>query len=502
MLRVMIIAANQERMPDPIPPIGAAYIAAAARQAGHITRIYDACFAAERYAEELAAELAAFRPDVIGLSIRNVDNVAFPNVTCYLDRYQRIVAVCREVSPKATLFVGGSAFSLFPEEFAQKLDVDFGIVGEGENVFVQMLGEIDREGRVVGDYAGDDGVVFPGKVANLDAAVDPARDLLDVSRYFAEGGSINIQTKRGCVYGCIYCTYPVLEGKQVRMREPTLVVDEIQRAVEQHGVDFFFFVDNVFNYPAEHCEAICREILRRDLRVRWTAYVTPANCTREMFELMRASGCQSMDFGTDCFSDPQLLRMGKSFDVEQVFRVSQWARELGIKFNHSLILGGPGETWETLRETVENTVRSQANAVIAIIGVRLYRDTPMARYAIGRGLVTREEIGITPMFFISEEIRDGVVDYLAEVATTYKNWIVPGIKKGMNQRFFTRVRSRGVKGPLWELFEPMEYEGLPAGGRAGEAMPPATPGYVGGRQGIFRGADDEGDEQQVTELLG
>ena len=495
-----MVAANQERMPDPIPPIGAAYIAAAVRKAGHVTRIYDACFAADNYAEELAVAIDEFEPDVIGLSIRNVDNVAFPNVTCYLDRYQKIVSACRKRRPDATLFVGGSAFSLFPEEFAKKLDIDYGIVGEGENVFVKMVEEIDQHGKVVGAYADEAGVVFPGKVANLDAAVDPARDLLDVSRYFAEGGSINIQTKRGCIYKCIYCTYPVLEGNEVRMREPKLVVDEIERAVQEHGVDFFFFVDNVFNYPAEHCEAICREILDRKLKIRWTAYVTPANCTRKMFDLMKESGCQSMDFGTDCFSDSQLKRMGKSFAVKDVFKVSSWCRELDIKFNHSLIIGGPGENWDTLKETVENTVRSEANAVIAIIGVRLYRDTAMATYAISRGLVTREQIGITPMFFITDEIRDGVIDYLGEVATTYRNWIVPGIKKGMHSRFFERVRSRGVKGPLWELFKPIEYEGLPAD-RSGPVDADPT-GVVRDRRGIFRGADDEDLEQDVTELLG
>jgi len=483
-------------MPDPIPPIGAAYIAAAARKAGHATRVYDACFAGDAYPEELTAAIAEFKPEIIGLSIRNVDNVAFPNVTCYLDRYQRIVEVCRTSAPDAPLFLGGSAFSLFPEEFVEKLDVDFGIVGEGENAFVAMINEIDEHGKVVGDYADERGVVFPGKVEQLDAGVDPARDLLDVTRYFNEGGSINVQTKRGCVYKCIYCTYPVLEGNAVRTREPSQVVDEVERAQKQHNVDFFFFVDNVFNYPTWHVEQICEEILRRGLKIRWTAYITPAGCTRELFELMRRSGCQSVDFGTDCFSDPQLRRMGKSFDVEQIFKCSEWCHEFDIKFNHSLILGVPGETWETVRETVENTVRSKANAVIAILGVRLYRDTPMAHYAISRGLVTREDIGITPMFFISEEIRDDIIEYLDEVARTYPNWIIPGLKRGMNERFFKRVRGRGVKGPLWELFKPLEYEGLPER----ELKPGKSGGAVTDRLGIFRGADDPENEQAVTEI--
>ncbi len=494
--KVLLVAANQERMPDPIPPLGAAYIAAAARKHGHSTRIFDACFSAD-YKADLADVLDSFQPDVIGLSIRNVDNVAFPNVTCYLDRYRSMVKICRERAPRAVLFAGGSAFSLFPEEFREKLDVDFGIVGEGENVFVRMVDEIDRHGKVVGDYANARGIVFPGKVKDLDAGVSPAVDLLDVSRYFSEGGSINVQTKRGCVYKCIYCTYPVLEGHDVRTRDPALVADEIQEARERHGVDFFFFVDNVFNYPFWHTEAICEEILRRELKIRWTAYITPAGSTRELFELMRRSGCQSMDLGTDCFSDPQLKRMGKSFDVEQIFRVSEWCRELGIRFNHSLILGGPGETWDTIRETVDNTVKSMANAVIAIIGVRLYRDTPMAQYAISRGLVTREQIGITPMFFISEEVREGIVDYLAEVASRYRNWIVPGIRKNMNDRYFKRVRSRGVKGPLWELFDPVEYEPAPA-----QPVPGRPGGLVTGRRGIFRGADGEEAELEVREVRG
>jgi len=459
MKRILIIAANQERMPDPIPPIGATYIAAAVRQRGHITKIFDACFSAD-YQADLAATIEAYDPEIIGLSIRNVDNVAFPNVTCYLERYANIVRVCRERAASAPLFIGGSAFSLFPEEFVEKLDVDYGIVGEGENAFCTMVDEIDQHGRVIGDYADEAGVVFPGKVANLDAGVNPALDLLDIDRYFAEGGSINIQTKRGCVYKCIYCTYPVLEGTKVRTREPGLVVDQLEQVQRDHAVDFFFFVDNVFNYPLRHAEEICEEILRRELSIRWTAYISPAGCTRELFALMKRSGCQSMDLGTDTVSNSQLERMGKSFDVQKVYDVTDWCHEFELKFSHSLIFGGPGETWETVKETVHNTLATRANAVIAMLGVRLYRDTPMAQIAIDAGVTTRDQIGIAPLFYISEEIQDGMVEYFADLSATYKNWIVPGIGKNMNERFFKRVRARGVKGPLWELFDAVDYEGV------------------------------------------
>lgn len=460
MKRVLVIAANQERMPDPIPPIGAAYVAAAVRARGHVTSLFDACFA-EDYEAELGDAIEAFRPDVIGLSIRNVDSVAFPDVTCYLERYLNMARVCRERAPTATLFVGGSAFSLFPEEFARKLRPDYGVVGEGEELFCRMIDELDRHGRVVGDYADEAGVVYPGKVAELDASVAPALDLLNIERYFAEGGSINVQTKRGCVYKCVYCTYPLLEGSQLRTREPGLVVDELERAQRDLGVDFFFFVDNVFNHPARHAAAICEEILRRGLALRWTAYVSPAGCTRELLALMRQSGCQSMDLGTDAICDAQLARLGKSFDVAQVMRVAGWCRDLDLKFSQSLLFGGPGETWATVRETVENAARTEANAVIAMLGVRIYRDTALAAHAIEQGLVTREEIGIEPVFYISEGIREGLTEYFDDVAGRHRNWIVPGLGKNIGGRFFQRMREKGVKGPLWELLDPVEYQGTP-----------------------------------------
>jgi hypothetical protein len=146
--------------------------------------------------------------------------------------------------------------------------------------------------------------------------------------------------------------------------------------------------------------------------------------------------------------------MGKPFDAAQVFRVGGWCRELGIRFGHSLIFGGPGETWATVRETVENVRRTLPNAAIAVIGVRILPGTPIARAMVARGEISREKIGLAPVFFISEEVREGIAAHLAEVSSRLPNWIIPGLGKNMNPRYLRRLRSRGVKGPLWELFRP------------------------------------------------
>jgi radical SAM superfamily enzyme YgiQ (UPF0313 family) len=448
MLRVLIIAANQERLPDPIPPIGAAYVAAAVRARGHEPRIFDACFSKD-FEQDLAAAIDDFRPQVIGLSIRNVDNVAFPAVISYLERYRKMANTCRSHAPETPLVLGGSGFSLFPEEFLEELGADYGITGEGEDVFCQKLDEFERHGTV----SGEEKLIHSRAMQNLNTMPPPALDLLDIPRYSTEGGSVNIQTKRGCPYLCTYCSYPVLEGRGIRARDPELVVDEIERALRDYETEYFFFVDNVFNNPSGHAAEICESILRRNLKIRWTAYVSPACGGRELFELMRRSGCQSLDFGTDSFCDPQLERLGKSFDVAKVFDISRWCTELGIKFSHSLIFGGPGESWDTIEETVGNTLRSRANAVIAMLGVRIYRETPIAHFVVSRGLLTEKQIGIDPVFYLEDTVHDGLPEYFAELGARYPNWIVPGIGKGLNPRFFQRVRARGVRGPLWELFE-------------------------------------------------
>ncbi len=453
---ILFINANQERMPDPVPPIGVSYIAAAARLDGHHCQLFDLNFH-KSFEDELKKSLREKAPQLIGLSIRNVDNVAFPKVISYLKHYQAIVACCREVCPEIPIVVGGSAFSLFPDEFFKKLDVDYGIVGEGEDLFRQLANSLEKEGRPPpnlnpGPWGLAEIFYSLGSPVDFDS-LTPARDLLDVAGYFQQGGSINIQTKRGCYFKCSYCTYPLLEGTRIRKRSAVSVVDEMENCLQTYNVDYFFFVDNVFNLPNAHAIEICEEIIRRGLQVRWTAYVSPAMATEELFATFKAAGCSSVDFGTDAASELGLNAMDKSFTVEDIRNCSRWCHEQGIKFNHSLILGVPGETRETIEQTIEIINACRPTAVIALMGIRLYRGTPLTRRLVAEGWVSEDQIGVQPVFYVEESVRDYLVQRLGALADTHRNWIVPGLKKKMNERYFRRLRSRGVKGPLWEVFD-------------------------------------------------
>lgn len=441
-MRFLVVSPNQSRSPDPVPPIGAAYAAAAARRAGHEVDLYDACFAGEHLHTQLAARIAAFRPDVVGLSLRNVDDTAYPRATSSLPAYRAVADTIRRAAPGVPLLLGGPAFTLFPQALLAELGADHGLAGEADAALPELLAAIES-GRA------PRGEVTPGTPADLTALPAPARDLLDLGRYAREGGSVNLQTKRGCVFVCGYCTYPALEGRGVRARPPVAVVDEMEDVVDRHGIDSFFFVDSVFNAPPEHAAAICAELERRALPVTWTAYLSPAAVTPALAEAMARSGCRSVDLGTDAASPPTLRGLRKGFGVEAIRQATAALRGAGIPFCHSLLFGGPGETWQTFAETVANVVETGPTAVVAIAGVRVYPGTGIAAHAIAGGMPP-EAIGLSPAFWIEPAVRDGLVERLAEVAARQQGWVVPGVTPDVPEPLRRRLRARGAKGPLWE----------------------------------------------------
>jgi hypothetical protein len=217
----------------------------------------------------------------------------------------------------------------------------------------------------------------------------------------------------------------------------------------RHGIDSFFFVDSVFNAPPEHAAAICAELTRRALPVTWTAYLTPAAISPSLAEAMARAGCRSVDLGTDAASEPTLRGLRKGFGVAAIRQATAALRATGIPFCHSLLFGGPRETWQTFDETVANIVATAPAAVVAIAGVRVYPGTEIAAHGIAGGM-SPASIGLEPVFWIEPAVRDGLVERLAAVAATHPSWVVPGVTPDVPEPLRLRLRARGAKGPLWE----------------------------------------------------
>ncbi len=453
-MRVLLVSANQERSPDPVAPLGLCYVATATAAAGHDVSVLDLCFSADAGAD-VADAVAGVRPDVIGVSLRNVDNCAWPDTISYLPHYRRVVDACRAASA-APIVLGGSAFTTMPAHYLAVLDVPYGIVGEGEVAFVELLAGLAAGGDPHGlpGLAVRDGAT--GAVAIAEnawlASVDGVRAdrrWIDNHLYFARGGMGNLQTKRGCHYKCTFCAYPVIEGRGMRTRDPAAIRAEVEMLADEHGIDQFFVVDSVFNAPRGYAERVCAALQPLGRRVRWSCFVTPGNFSAELLELMIAAGCQSIDFGTDAGSDTTLRAFRKSFNVDDVREASAICRARGVPFCHSLVFGGEGETWDTVCETIDLMDECRPTAVTAMCGVRVYPETPLARTLLARGDVPDAEVLYDPWFYFAPPVREGLAERVREAARTRGNWLLPGMKVNDEERLFSTLRGRGLKGDLW-----------------------------------------------------
>jgi radical SAM superfamily enzyme YgiQ (UPF0313 family) len=450
-MQVLLISANRERMPYPVAPLGLAYIARALTIAGHDVRVIDLCFSADLQGDVLHA-VEDFPPDVVGISLRNLDNLTYPSSLSYLPELEETVAIVRRRT-SAPLVIGGSGFSVAPLPLMQRVDVDFGVVGEGEEGMVRIVECLEEDALP----HGIPGVLLKGKAefippCPVERFSAPDRGVLDNARYLKEGGMANLQTKRGCPFDCIYCTYPLLEGKRVRVRAVGEVARELKDLQAEQGADYVYFVDDIFNYPPAYTEALCCEMIAQGITTRWTAFVNPRFLTSEITALMAKAGCGGVELGIDSGSSKMLKAYGKGFGVEDIRRASRHCRETGLNFALYLLLGGPGEDEGTLQETVDLMDRLAPTAVIVMVGIRVYPHTPLQEIAVQEGLLTRDDDLLEPRFYISPRIGpERLIEIVTAAAMGRRGWIVPGLEINISPLLMEEIRKLGVRGPLWEL---------------------------------------------------
>jgi radical SAM superfamily enzyme YgiQ (UPF0313 family) len=455
-LSVLLISANTERLPDPVFPIGAAYVAAAAERHGHRIDTLDLCFLEARR-PALAAKIAAAQPHVVGISLRNLDSSAYPLNTSYIDDYKNLVDAVRALTD-APIVLGGAGFTVMPTTIMEYLGADVGIVGEGEMAFPWVLERIARGEPIRATPAfhcervnGGVCVSPASRLRELDVVGFPSRAHFDMDTYYTRGGALNVQTKRGCYFECVFCSYPLIEGTKVRMRRPAVIADEIQTVRAERGVRHWFFVDNIFNMPIRHCKEVCEELAARALDIEWSAYLNPRFVDDELCRLMAQSGCKAIEFGTDSGSPTMIKNLKKEFDADDLRQASTLCHRYNLKFCHSLIFGGPGETDETVTETIALMDELRPTAVIAMTGIRILPGTEMVDIALRDGQLDDDDNLLYPKFYIAPTMGDDLIDRIESYAHSHSNWIVPGKGIKTNVQVLQRLRERKIKGQLWRL---------------------------------------------------
>ena len=296
--------------------------------------------------KEFVAILEKFEPDVVGLSLRNIDSAFSFNVRSYYPPFVSTVRKVKEVLPYCKLVVGGAGFSLFAEEIMRRnAEIDFGIVSEGEIAFYELLKNMDKPERVKNLIVRRGGELFytgRGGWLNFGSLPLPARHFFDLRKYADSLYSMGIQAKRGCSFNCTFCPNKFLVGNHFRLRSPVKVVDEIEHVVCEYGINSFYFVDSAFNFPFDHAKAVCEEIVRRKLDISWEAEFRPEFLNAEFMELAVKSGCQLFSISPDGASDGALHFLGKDFTVKTVERSMKLVKEVdGAKVGYSFFFDVP-----------------------------------------------------------------------------------------------------------------------------------------------------------------
>ncbi len=430
-MRVLFISFNSSRLLMPPFPLGLASLVASLGP-GHPFRVIDFMFE-PHLRQKVLDVLEEFQPELIPLSLRNIDNQdsCFPEF--FFPEAQEFSRWLR-IHTQAPIVLGGSAFSICPQELLDYLKADMGIVGEGELSFRALV-----ESYPLGDWTTIPGLVWqahgrwqenPSRpVRDLDALPDPALEYFTPQQYHEAVGSaklpgvITIQSRRGCPRRCRYCTTARLEGTQVRTRSPEKVAAFMATGYHRWGLRRFYFVDNVFNHPLEYARRLCRAIQQLHLPLEWNCLINPAYPDEELFHLIREAGCERVQVGNESGSDLVLTNLGKGFSRRQVEETFQLLQRAGLSYNCFLMMGGPGETPATVQESVELLERYNPFLVNLTVGIRIYPHTALYDQALAEGVITPGDNLLWPHFFLLPEVAEWIWDFLKDVTSRHANWI-------------------------------------------------------------------------------
>jgi len=403
-MRVLLVSANTETINMPVLPLGLACVDEAARSAGHDVKLVD-LMDQQNARLVLKDAVNGFQPEVIGISVRNIDDQCMESPGFLLDSVKDFVNDCRRLSD-APVVLGGAGYSIFPESALAYLGADMGIQGEGEIAFITLLERLKRKADLSGIhglYLSDRGiqgnVQFTKDLKGFPLPLPGARQWTSFIRPDQEIW-LPFQTRRGCPLNCSYCSTATIEGKIMRKHSPTRVVDALSRYVEA-GSDRFFFVDNIFNLPLSYAKELCDRLAKAKLNISWRCILYPWRVDEELVEKMSEAGCKDVSLGFESGSEKILRAMNKKFQLEEVRRTSERLKRHGIRQMGFLLLGGPGENRKTVEESLALADSLDLEAMKITMGIRIYPYTDLARTAIKEGVIEPDDDLLFPKFYMA-----------------------------------------------------------------------------------------------------
>ncbi len=396
---------------EKVYPLGSAILVGLLERAGHEVAFLDLNVAPDPFGD-LSRTLNDFHPETVGISLRNIDPLA-NKTSSLIPPFAAALQLIATRRPQARIIAGGTGFSLFPRRLLREFpQISYGIVGEAEVSLPALLASPDhppslpglchRQGtRVVVNRPARRPIreYYPAPTKLL---TDPAL-YIQANRYVAPFG---VETKRGCNIGCVYCPYPLLQGKKLRCRPVAHVVDDLELLHKEHGIGSFHFTDPVLNAPPGHLEAICTEILRRKLSIKWSGFFREDLLHEGNVGLFERAGCECFSFSPDGLYQGALDVLGKRLSVASVLQAARLASRTGVLSVYHFMVNVPGESDDTclegigLLETIYelHAVRKNLGTVV-LNNIRILPGTRLASLARAHGAINGDTDLLYPVYY-------------------------------------------------------------------------------------------------------
>ncbi|MBN2384138.1 radical SAM protein [bacterium] len=330
------------------------------RAKGYEARVIDA-LAQRENVDSFVARVADFKPDLLFFEI---------STPSLLNDIEVARSAMQALDKPVPCIFGGLHKPALPEElFDQFPDLAVFINGEYEQTLLEVIEALSNEGsgldRIAGiSYRSEAGHVVTTAakttLETLDELPWPAYEQLPLYAYHdACGGlarpSVQLWASRGCPFGCIFCAWPqiIYGGRNYRTRNPVRVVDELEWLIGKYGFRSAYFDDDTFNIGPERIRTLAREIGKRGLSVEWGIMARADTMDRETLEIMVANGLKGIKYGVESGNQSILNNCGKKLAIGRVRETVNWTRDLGLKYHLSFAFGLPGETKETIKQTVD-----------------------------------------------------------------------------------------------------------------------------------------------------
>jgi radical SAM superfamily enzyme YgiQ (UPF0313 family) len=445
-MKVLLISANTLRVPYPVYPLGLDYVAGSL-DSRYQTKIVD--LNEFNDLEELGMVIREFSPDFVGVSIRNIDNTDTINSRGFLAEYQNLVRQIRKNS-EAKLILGGSGFTVFPVEFLQALNADYGIAGEGERLplLLEALQKNADVKSIPGIVTKETSIItYEPWNSPINRSFDPASS--HTKFYLSCGGMLNLQTKRGCPFRCSYCTYPHIEGSRMRLFPPHEIARKA-RELQDAGAKYIFITDSAFNASHNHSLQVAKEFIKARLSIPWGGFFAPTIPPIDYYKYLADAGLTHVEFGTESLSDLMLINLSKPFVAADVFRAHNQALKADLHIAHYFLLGGPGENYQTLQKTLDGVDKLEKSVFFFFCGIRIYPHTALYDIALKEGQINASQNLLQPVFYRSPHISGReIMQTVENHADGRFNWLV-GAGETKATRVLPKLYDRGFTGPLWE----------------------------------------------------